>query len=170
MVGMPRAAIASLMTYSRSIGPSAASPSPPRENRVRPDPLNWTSTSRPSGVRCSPSRMARPSPSMVKWPNWCPAYAWAIGREPAGSSWPANRAAAASGEQRAEVEAEFVRQPVVQDRHPRLPHPGRRGGGVEGGRQPRVGVLEPPAGGTRPRTTTSELTISSPSNVDSIRS
>ena len=166
---MPRAAIASLITYSRSIGPSAASPSPPRENRVRPDPLNWTSTSRPSGVRCSPSRMARPSPSMVKWPNWCPAYAWAIGRD--------TRRRLLAGEQRrgglrrehAEVEAEFVREPVVQHRHPRLPHPGRRGGGVEGGRQPRVGVLEPPAGGPRPRNYSSELTISSPSNVDSIR-
>ena len=90
--------MASLMTYSRSIGPRAARPSPPRENRVRPAPFNWMSTSRPDGVRCSPSRMARPSPSMVKPPNWCPAYAWAIGREPAGRSWPANRAAAASGD------------------------------------------------------------------------
>ena len=53
--------------------------------------------------------------------------------------------------QRAEVEAEFVRQPVVQDRHPRLPHRGRRGRGEEGVRQPRVGVVEPPADGARPR-------------------
>ena len=53
--------------------------------------------------------------------------------------------------ERPQVEAEFAGQPVVQDCHPRLTHPGRRGGGVEGGRQPRVSILEPPAGGTRPR-------------------
>ena len=35
VVGMPSACIASLMTYSRSIGPTAAMPSPPRENGVR---------------------------------------------------------------------------------------------------------------------------------------
>ena len=46
---------------------------------------------------------------------------------------------------RAEVEAELVRQPVVQDRHPRFPHRGRRGRGEEDVRQPRVGVVEPPA-------------------------
>ena len=122
MVGMPRAAIASLMTYSRSIGPSAARPSPPRENRVRPDPLNWTSTSRPSGVRCSPSRMARPSPSMVKWPNWCPAYAWAIGRAAGRQVLAGEQGRGGVRRERAEVEAEFVRQPVVQDRHPRFPN------------------------------------------------
>ena len=48
---------------------------------------------------------------------------------------------------RAEVEAEFVRQPVVQDRHPRRPHRGRLGRGEEDVRQPRVGVVEPPAHG-----------------------
>ena len=31
--------MASLMTYSRSIGPTAARPSPPRENGVRPGSL-----------------------------------------------------------------------------------------------------------------------------------
>ena len=35
VVGMPSAAIASLTRYSRSTGPSAARPSPPRENGVR---------------------------------------------------------------------------------------------------------------------------------------
>ena len=137
--------MASLMTYSRSIGPRAARPSPPRENCVRPAPFNWISTSWPDGVRCSPSRMARPSPSIVKPPNWCPAYACAIGREPPGRSWPANRAAAASGETDAEVEAEFVRQPMVQNRQPRRPHRGRLGRGEEDVRQPRVGVVELPA-------------------------
>ncbi len=39
VVGMPSAAIASLTTYSRSTGPSAARPSPPRENGVGPDAL-----------------------------------------------------------------------------------------------------------------------------------
>ena len=36
VVGMPNAAIASLTTYSRRTGPSAALPSPPREYGVRP--------------------------------------------------------------------------------------------------------------------------------------
>ena len=36
VVGMPSACIASLMMYSRSMGPSAARPSPRRENRVGP--------------------------------------------------------------------------------------------------------------------------------------
>ena len=39
VVGMPSACIASLMTYSRSIGPTTASPSPPRANGVRPGTL-----------------------------------------------------------------------------------------------------------------------------------
>ena len=47
VVGMPSACIASLTTYSRSIGPTAASPSPPRENGVRPEPLRCRSRSRP---------------------------------------------------------------------------------------------------------------------------
>ena len=37
-VGMPNACMASPMRYSRSAGPSAALPSPRRENGVRPDP------------------------------------------------------------------------------------------------------------------------------------
>ena len=40
VVGMPSAAIASLTMYSRSTGPSAARPSPRRENGVGPDPLS----------------------------------------------------------------------------------------------------------------------------------
>ena len=39
VVGMPSAAIASLTMYSRSTGPSAARPSPLRENGVRPGAL-----------------------------------------------------------------------------------------------------------------------------------
>ena len=38
VVGMPSAAIASLTIYSRSTGPSAARPSPRRENGVGPSP------------------------------------------------------------------------------------------------------------------------------------
>ncbi len=45
VVGTPSACIASLTTYSRSIGPTAASPSPPRANGVRPDPLRCRSRS-----------------------------------------------------------------------------------------------------------------------------
>ena len=40
VVGIPRAAMASLTMYSRRTGPSAARPSPPRENGVRPEPLS----------------------------------------------------------------------------------------------------------------------------------
>jgi hypothetical protein len=47
----------------------------------------------------------------------------------------------------AEVETEFVRQPVVQHRHPRRPHRGRLGRGEEDVRQPRVGVVEAPPHG-----------------------
>ena len=39
VVGIPSAAIASLTMYSRRTGPSAARPSPRRENGVGPDPL-----------------------------------------------------------------------------------------------------------------------------------
>ena len=50
VVGMPIAAMASLTRYSRSTGPSAARPSPPRENGVRPAPLSWMSRRRPSPI------------------------------------------------------------------------------------------------------------------------
>ena len=40
VVGIPSACIASLTMYSRSIGPSAARPSPLRENGVMPEPLS----------------------------------------------------------------------------------------------------------------------------------
>ena len=40
VVGIPSACMASLMMYSRSIGPSEARPSPRRENRVGPAPFS----------------------------------------------------------------------------------------------------------------------------------
>jgi NAD(P)-dependent dehydrogenase (short-subunit alcohol dehydrogenase family) len=40
LVGMPSPCMASLMIYSRSIGPSAARPSPPLEYAVFPEPFN----------------------------------------------------------------------------------------------------------------------------------
>ena len=43
VVGTPSAAMASLTMYSRSTGPSADLPSPPRENGVRPEPFNCRS-------------------------------------------------------------------------------------------------------------------------------
>ena len=49
---------------SRSTGPSAARPSPRRENGVRPAPLSWMSRRAPSRPVTSPSRIARPSPSL----------------------------------------------------------------------------------------------------------
>ena len=47
---MPSATIASLTMYSRSTGPSAARPSPRRENGVGPEPLSWMSRRTPSLV------------------------------------------------------------------------------------------------------------------------
>jgi hypothetical protein len=43
VVGTPSADMASLTMYSRKTGPSAALPSPPRENGVGPEPLSWMS-------------------------------------------------------------------------------------------------------------------------------
>ena len=63
VVGMPRACMASLTTYSRSIGPTAARPSPPRANGVRPEPFRCRSRSRRRPSMSSPSSSARPSPS-----------------------------------------------------------------------------------------------------------
>ena len=40
VVGTPSAAIASEIRNSRSMGPTAALPSPPRENGVRPEPFS----------------------------------------------------------------------------------------------------------------------------------
>jgi len=57
------ACIASLTMYSRSIGPTAARPSPPRANGVAPEPLRWMSRMCPSGPASSPSSRARPSPN-----------------------------------------------------------------------------------------------------------
>jgi hypothetical protein len=46
---------------------------------------------------------------------------------------------------RAEMETEFVRQLVVQNRHPRRRDRGRFGRGEENVRQACVGIVEPPA-------------------------
>ena len=59
VVGMPRACIASPITYSRSIGPTAALPSPPRANGVRPEPLRCRSR-RPAVHVDAPRRAAAP--------------------------------------------------------------------------------------------------------------
>ena len=63
VVGMPSACIASPIRYSRSTGPTAALPSPPRENGVRPEPLRAMSRRRPCRSITSPRSTARPSPS-----------------------------------------------------------------------------------------------------------
>ena len=68
VVGMPRAAMASLTRYSRSTGPRAARPSPEREKGVRPEPLSWMSRRAPSRPITSPRRIARPSPSCGEKP------------------------------------------------------------------------------------------------------
>ncbi len=55
-------------------GPTAASPSPPREKGVRPDPLRCRSRRRPEVSVSSPSSRARPSPRRGDQPpNWWPA-------------------------------------------------------------------------------------------------
>ena len=38
--------------------------------------------------KCSPITIARPSPNIVKCPNWWPAYAYAIVSDPSGSKFP----------------------------------------------------------------------------------
>ena len=97
VVGMPSACMASLTRYSRSTGPSAARPSPPREKGVRPAPLSCTSRRVPPRSTTSPSRMARPSPSCgTKPPNWCPAYAVAMGVAVSGMRFPARTATPSS--------------------------------------------------------------------------
>jgi hypothetical protein len=66
--------MASPINTSRSIGPTAALPSPPRENGVRPEPFRAMSRRRPARSITSPSNTARPSPSCgEKPPNWWPA-------------------------------------------------------------------------------------------------
>ena len=70
VLGTPSACMASLTMYSRSTGPSAARPSPPREKGVRPEPLSWRSRRWPSRPITSPNNSARPSPSCgTKLPN-----------------------------------------------------------------------------------------------------
>ena len=61
--GSRGACIASPIRYSRSIGPTAALPSPPRANGVRPEPFRCRSRRRPWTSTTSPSSSARPSPS-----------------------------------------------------------------------------------------------------------
>ena len=76
--------------YSLSIGPKAALPSPPLEKEVLPEPLNCISKRWFLLSICSPNRTALPSPSIVKWPNWWPAYACAIELVPSGKLFPEN--------------------------------------------------------------------------------
>ena len=87
VVGMPSACIASPISTRAASGPTAAWPSPPRENGVRPEPLKCMSRRRPCRSTTSPSSSARPSPSCgEKPPNWWPAYACAIGSAPSGNA------------------------------------------------------------------------------------
>ena len=96
VVGMPSTCIASPTSTSRSMGPIAALPSPPRANGVRPDPLKAMSRRRPCRSITSPSSNARPSPSCGENPpNWWPAYTCASGSAPSGSALPVNTAALA---------------------------------------------------------------------------
>ena len=140
---MPSACIASLIRYSRSIGPTAALPSPPRENGVRPEPLSAMSRRRPWRSITSPSRIARPSPSCgVKPPNWCPAYACAIGVAPAGTTLPANTAAAERRIERGDVEAELRGERVVEAQQLRRRHGRGRHRRVAARQLAGVGVVE----------------------------
>src|SRR5690625_721343 len=100
---MPSAFMASLTRYSRNMGPSAACPSPPRENRVLPEPLRCRSHTCPLGSVSSPSKTARPSPSRGTYdPNWCPAYACATGSALSGSANPVRKFTPAADQRKSE--------------------------------------------------------------------
>src|SRR5690606_17152310 len=71
-VGIFNANIASLIKYSRNIDDKVPLPSPRREKGVRPEPFSCISTVF-TLVENSPKSKARPSPSMLKCPNCCPA-------------------------------------------------------------------------------------------------
>ena len=90
VVGIFKACMASLIIYSLNMGPKTARPSPLLEKDVLPEPLNWISNLVVLLTKCSPNKTALPSPSIVKCPNWWPAYAWAIVVDPFGKVFPEN--------------------------------------------------------------------------------
>ena len=139
--------MASLMTYSRSIGPRAAQavaaarePRPPRPLQLDVDePAGRRPVlAQQDGAAVAEHREAAELVPGVRLGDRSGTGRQVLARE---------QGRGGLRRHRAEVEAEFVRQPVVQDRHPRLPHRGRLGRGEEDVRQPRVGVVEPPAHG-----------------------
>ena len=58
----PRTPAPSMPEPAAPLGPTAAFPSPPRANGVRPEPFRWRSRRRPWTSSTSPTSSARPSP------------------------------------------------------------------------------------------------------------
>ena len=126
VVGMPSACIASPITYSRSIGPTAALPSPPRANGVRPEPLRCRSRRRRGRRR--PRRAAargRRRGAASSAPNWWPAYACATGVAPSGATLPARHATPACDRSAAGSTPSSRGELLVEREQPRRRGPAR---------------------------------------------
>ena len=144
VVGMPRACIASLTTYSRSIGPTAAKPSPPRENGVRPEPLRWRSRVPSRGQLAQQQRAAVAEAGGVA-AELVAGVGLGDRRRPLRDDRAGEEADALVGAQPGRVEAEVGRQRLVDHEQPRL----RRLRGLP--RQGEVGELGGVAGAERRR-------------------
>ncbi len=152
VVGMPSANIASLTMYSRSTGPSAARPSPRRENGVGPDPLSWMSRRTPS---CVDDLAEQDGAAVAELRHEMAELVAGIGhRDRVGAV-----GEALSGEdfrpfraiQHVGIEPEMDGQRPVQLDQPRGGDRGRRHAGEKVRRQRRIGVLEREMDGHDPK-------------------
>ena len=152
VVGMPSAAIASLTMYSRSTGPSAARPSPRRENGVGPEPLSWMSRRTPSRVDdlaeqdgAAVAELRHEMAELVAGIGHRDRLG-AVGEAVAGEHLDALRAGEPVG-----IEAELARQRPVQLDQPRRGDRRRRHAREKALRQRRIGVLEGEMDGHGPK-------------------
>ena len=152
VVGMPSAAIASLTMYSRSTGPSAARPSPRRENGVGPEPLSWMSRRTPSRVD---DLAEQDGPAVAELRHEMAELVAGIGHRDrlgaigdalAGEDFGAFRALQHVG-----IEAELDGQRPVQLDQPGGGDRGRGHAGEKVRRQRRIGVLEREMDGHDPK-------------------
>ena len=136
--------MASLMMYSRSIGPRAARPSPRREKRVRPLPFSWMSTRPPRRSDLFPEQDRPTVPERREGAELVPgirlgdrlgAVRQDVAREDRGAL------AIAQG---LGVEAESGGEWAVENDEPRLADRSRRHARVEEFWQLFVGMLEAP--------------------------
>ena len=123
VVGMPSACMASPISTSRSIGPTAALPSPPRENGVRPEPLNAMSRRRPCAVdhlaeqqRAAVAELRREAAELVARVGLRDRLG-AFGHRVAGEERGAGRAV-----ERGDVEAELLGERRVEEQRLRRGH------------------------------------------------